>query len=624
MLIKTHHAKILLTLLDEGFIQQTAENQHALYVLELQNLVVPIKPDVYTLSYVGKQFATIINSLIEEGYIDDISLWKPTSQFIDSRVVSAILSASLNKNRVCHDGYLLLNKRGLVERKNRVYYLNRYGKRLKNLIQQVKPRIRITTQIARYLRNLGEGPLKTDRIDLDNELIDELEAMRIITFALPKGGVLSFTGVGRLVKKLVDMIVPTDTIEAVLDDDIFYIIRRYEKGVSLTSQESKLFYELGYFDSNGAPTKAFSLASEIFHLLLHEDYRSIRLIDLELAEIYLLDLIARVHQKEKTVSKEMLYRELFQKPLDEVKHLKEFYGRRLRTELGAEKRLEIEEKLHRMQTIEEVFQYFYHKNRWKHKLNELLSDLLFSLESFGLIVSDTRGGYQLTDYGRLVLEEQRKMGFRSIRADAVKAINLGFSEKMAINIDWYQRAYESKLVSEYSVTKSGLFYSELAYKVARVPYLTTFETTVFRKVPLEGVCINELYEFFGEDKKESVYVALQKLQARNLIRILPDGGVTLTRVGRLLLPAIATSRVKRPLNPLVIKVVSAIAKVKSLYAQEDPKRFKEILKEASKKSGLDVTTFRRGLKVAREAGFIGTNGLTKAGKNLIAVLESVM
>lgn len=151
---------------------------------------------------------------------------------------------------------------------------------------------------------------------------------------------------------------------------------------------------------------------------------------------------------------------------------------------------------------------------------------------------------------------------------------------------------------------------------------------VFQTIPEKGMTVDEVYEILqkrGEDP-DRIRWALEKLEARHLIDILPDGNVVETKAGKLLDQALAgvPEGFGNPVNPLMVRVLSALREVGTLYVKERKVRvLPRNIKEAWKRSGLSKEAFDDALKAARVSGFVGKNSVTTAGLLVLEATEAM-
>jgi Uncharacterized conserved protein len=247
------------------------------------------------------------------------------------------------------------------------------------------------------------------------------------------------------------------------------------------------------------------------------------------------------------------------------------------------------------------------------------------MEGFELIRStvDDEGKevFEITEWGEKVLE--RKV--EEVSSDSVKAITITRKTFSSPNIEWFNKAKEEGLVGSFEPTKNGYFFANLAEHIERLPLLTKFEREVFSLIPEKGVTVdevvNKLKDRYEEDR---IRFALEKLEARHLIEILPDGNVIETEAGVLMDKALSgvPTGLGFPVNPLLVRVLMALREVGTLYVKERKVRIlPKNIKEALKISGLSKEAFQDALELARAAGFIGETSINEQGLLLLDAVE---
>ena len=299
----------------------------------------------------------------------------------------------------------------------------------------------------------------------------------------------------------------------------------------------------------------------------------------------------------------------------QYKALLERYGRRLK---------EMPEKF---RLIAEKFAEAKDLARW-YDDNFELREALLSLEAVRLVHSGigSRGQtvYAVTETGHAVRRDQER-NHRDVTATAVKAVSIARRTYDAPARAWWDEARAQQIVGSMEATESGRFYAHLAETVERLPLLTRYEMEVFHRIPDRGMTVDEVYAAL-EDKldRERIRWALEKLETRHLIDILPDGNVVETEAGQLMDRALAgvPEGFGNPVNPVVYRLLKALREVGSLYVKERKVRIlPRNVKEAMKRSGLSQEAFENALEQARAAGLIGRNSINEAGLLLLEAVE---
>ncbi len=78
-------------------------------------------------------------------------------------------------------------------------------------------------------------------------------------------------------------------------------------------------------------------------------------------------------------------------------------------------------------------------------------------------------------------------------------------------------------------SKSGLLYEELAL-AKKIPFITKAPMDIFKRVPNSGVTVKELLTDEEDSEQTKILEALDKLEAKGFIEILPDGSPHRDRV----------------------------------------------------------------------------------------------
>jgi len=147
---------------------------------------------------------------------------------------------------------------------------------------------------------------------------------------------------------------------------------------------------------------------------------------------------------------------------------------------------------------------------------------------------------------------------------------------------------------------------------------------VFHRIPEKGMTVDEVYAALKDRlPEERIRWALEKLEMRHLIDILPDGNVVETEAGEIMDRALAgvPEGFGNPVNPVVYRLLKALREVGSLYVKEKKVRIlPRNIAEAMKRSGLSKEAFENALEQARAAGLVGRNSINEAG---LLVLEAV-
>ncbi len=638
MIVKKEHARILLELKEKGAIEVSREEEAPYLELERANLLNMDKPLNYSLTYWGRGLAEVLERLISDGTLSHPEEWSDDYRWISSEILLMIESALRNGNNVSPRTYDILHSRGLAttikeEKKGERKVVSEEGKTVFEIFRGAKPRLIIDRELYDFLRKLPEGPAPQSMLPTKTRLPHLLESMRLTAFSVPAREIYTFTGLGKLVKETLQYVAPT--FETVLSEDIMVSLARLvdEGRDFLTETEIETLEGLAYIDGEGNLLPAGEKLLEVYNLWKGKKFLDVKTISIDILDAEILRTINRLWDKHETnpeilPTPDEIVNELLYRPLKEYKHLISYYGRRIYQDIGYQKKQEIEKKFAELKTVEEVFKSFYEKGgKWREKMMDLVRQALYSLESFGLIKSiemEDKEVFDITDHGMKVLEDMNLRGIRDIPSTAVKAITISNREFAAPNRSWYEMAAERNLVSQGGPTESGRLYASLAYEIERMPHLTRFELMVLKAIPEKGFFVENVYESFDPIWHEEIEFALNKLEARGYLDILPDESVVLTEDGKLLKRALAGApdSLGNPINPLMVRVLKAIAQVGTLYVKEKKVRIlPRQIQEAIKLSGLEPERFQKELVILRSAKLMGQNTINEAGLLVLKLVE---
>ncbi len=380
-----------------------------------------------------------------------------------------------------------------------------------------------------------------------------------------------------------------------------------------------ILQSLGYLGPSGELLPAGEFVMEAFRLLKDRPQGLAVAFDLEKDEVDVLKAIKDLWDKAKSNPEERptlenLKKEMIKRKSAEYKIMKEKYGEKF------------EEIIEEYRDIARNFFYATDLNAW-YVENFDLRAFLHSLEGFQLIRSekDEKGKevFTLTEFGRKVLEDEAEQ----VSAPAVKAITTPRKAFAAPNLEWYNLALKEGLIGTGGPSRRGNLYADLAEKVYRLPFLTKYEYMVFSVIPEKGITLSEIYELLKDELPAwKIRFAINKLEARRLIEVLPDGNVVETEAGKLLDQALLSvpKGAGFPVTPTIVRVLQALKKVGTLYVKEQKVRIlPRNVAEAKRISGLSDETFAEALQVARLFGYVGYNNLTDTGMMLLEAVEKM-
>ncbi len=630
MLIKREHAEALLKLL--AFEEETKskgmdilEADEDLYAeLEMQALVRQSAPLKRELTYLGKEFALILKELIEKENLPPPEEWPEGFRFLGTEIIAMLEAAGLC-GQVGPLAIEALKERRLAaemkdpETGKEYIGLTEAGKRIFKIYQALEPELEISSTLAQEIRKLPAGPARTALLTTDTHTKHLLEGMRLLAYSIPSSDIYTFTALGQAVKK-------TLTLGGfgegdVLTSDLLWALADVADGREVPEATVAILQSLGYIDQDQELLPAGYWGLEVLRLWKREIIPDAWTIAIEEEEVEILQAIEHLWKKaennpEETPTFGNLRAEMIDRKIKQYKEILARYGRKL------------EEMPEKYQQIAGEFVLAKDLARWyDNNFNLRLS--LYSLESFNLIRTgeDQKGRevFELTEFGKQVLADQ-ETHLREISSTAVKAITMTRRSFSAPNISWVEEAQEAGLLGTGEPTQSGYFYAELAESISRVPHLTRYEAEILATIPSRGISIEELFELVGEGKRRRFKWALEKLEARHLINVLPDGNIMETEAGELLDRAVSgvPQNFGHPINPLIYRVLKALAEVGTLFVKEQKIRIlPRNIKEALRRSSLPQEVFDETLKAARHAGYVGKNTITEAGYLILQAVEKM-
>ncbi len=647
MVIRKEHAIALKRLLEarnSGPLWISADEEPVFTELELAGLVRYPQPLQAVLTYAGTALAEVLRDLYTQGPeawreeesevtgdqvileahgLADPETWPESWRWIGSEII-ALLDAADRAGQVGPLAEQVLMERGLAarvwdrERKRELVVLSDAGRQVLEIYRTAEPGLEISADLAEFIRKSPMGPAPARFLPTGTHDEHRLEAMRLIAYSVPQADVYAFTALGQAVKRTLEL--GGFGTGDVLTGDLLWALASAADERPLSDTTQQVLQSLGYLDPQGRLTPAGEWALEVFRLWRDRPEREVWSFALEQEEVEVLKTIHTLWQKAKTNPEEAptfanLRREMIDRKVKQYRELLKRYGRRL------------QEMPEQFRKIAERFAEAKDLARWYDE-NFHLRHALHSLESFQLIASSVdhkgREVFRITEFGQWVFQDQ-EIQEREVSSTAVKAITMTRKTFSAPNLEWWRQAREAELVGTAEPTASGYFYAWLAENIQRLPYLSRYEMEIFQRIPSRGITVQEVYELFrGEIPKHWIHWALEKLEARHLIEILPDGNIVETPAGERMDAAL--SGVPRgfgsPVNPLIYRVIKAIAEVGTLYVKERRIRIlPRNLKRALQRSGLSEEAFEDALKAARAAGFLGRNSVNESGLLLLEAVE---
>ncbi len=547
-------------------------------VLELAGILRFELPGSYSLTYTGESLVELIKSLEDKGI--GIDQWEDNFRFVGSEVIAMVDSVIRAGGRIPEDFVKPLEERGLA-REGR---LTEEGEELWEIYRLARPQLVVDQELAKLIKKLPVGPVrKTGVVDIDDELVKQLEAQRLIAFSMPPADFFTFTGLGQKIKEAVEKgAQPFPTVVSV--DILLAVKRAKESPQDLSENDIVTLQAMAYVDENlellpagEALYMAYKLYNEGAMLLTP----SIVLTDDDITVLFAVDELWKKNRENPEIE-------------PTPKQIKGYIA------------------------------------KVKPALEKEVMKCLYSLECFGILTSaEGKKGellYTFTDWGRKVLEDQKRSR-REITSPAVKCITATRKEFTAPGADWYEEARREGLVGDFGPTDSGTLYADLAVSIERLPHITDYEMEVLSKISDRNMLyLKEYMEKYPEDGGHRIRKAIEMLDAKGFVEILPTGMVVLTEAGIYLKRALAgvTSGFGNPVTPHLVRVIKAIKEVGTLYEREHKIRVRpDRWKKVERLSGLDPETFSEVVRIARMTKFLGTNSLTQAGYYLLKAIEEL-
>ena len=564
--------------------------------------------------------------VILEAYgLDKPENWEEGWRWVGSEVI-AMLDAADRAGRVGPLAEKALLERGLAarvrDRDKKVEYLTLtdQGRRVLEVYRAAEPGLEISAELANVIRKTPLGPAPSSELPTGSHEEHLLENMRLIAYSVPASDIFAYTALGQAVKKALET---GGWGEGdVLTSDILWTLADYVDTGEATEAALATLQALGYVGPAGELLPAGEWALEALRLYTEGARPDVWSFSVEGEEAEVLKTIDALWKKaeqnpEEVPTFERLKREMVDRKIKEYKALVEKYGRRL------------DEMPYKKKLIAERFKEAKDLAKW-YEENFDLREALNSLESFNLIESsvDDKGRevFLVSDWGQKVIEDQAQ-NERDIPSTGVKAITMTRKTYSAPGIEWYQVGKEAGLLGSAEPTKSGFMYAHLAEHIRRLPHLTKYELMVFHKIPARGMTLDELYQALEKKlDKERIRWALEKLEARHFIDILPDHNIVETEAGELLDRALAgvPEGFGNPVTPLVVRLLKALKEAGTLYVKEKRVRIlPKNIEKAIRLSGLSKEAWENAMEAARVAGFVGKNSVNEAGLLLLEVAEKM-
>jgi hypothetical protein len=628
MIITKKHLHILEAVFDKKMssidsMEVLNDDKDYLYYIQLVQMgLLREDEDHFFLTFPGMMFMEAYRMAQYNGVMPDISSYSDDFKFVGSHIINMLVTAKLSKGKVNDIIRTKLEKRGMVVDNQ----LSEFGIKVLEVFEETSPYFYINKPLQEFLKKTLIGPApKRELLEADKYQILEAEALRLLSFSAPDAKYYNLNGVGQEIKN------------ALLKGAFFKPITEEYLDAVLSIDTANSFDEEKYFEDenlkqdliaqavidencNLLPAGKHLLKAAILFESDFHDLNDSNSIDIDEIEFGVLETIKEINDKSNKnpnylATKNNIRKEFIDKKFNEVTHLKNEWGRRLK-ELPDVKQKYIKE-LENTKSAEEWFNRVYD-----------FDAALFGLQGFNLIqpeLKDDKMYYILTADGKKVYELLHNNP-HEIPAEAVKAITTTRHWFFAPDGRWIEKAKEANIINT-APTSLGLFFERLAYEI-KIPNLTKYGLEVIKPLPYTtGMYLDDLLKYLKNYSKEEVIQLIEKLDARGIVQMFPNDMILLTQAGIKIKQATSglAGNFKYPVTPDIINVLTALTEVGSLYIKERKVRIlPNNWKKALKLLKMDMETFENTLTLLRKAGYIGKDSITENGLLLIEAAELLM
>ncbi len=560
MIILKSHAKLLLRAYETGikFADVAGDDIRYLDQLEKMGLIGMDEDGVFTPTYSGSLLVETIQHAPEFG-AKPLQEWDDTFRFIGSEIISMLHTASLAQGRVGKIFEKELEERGFSQNGQ----LTPIAYNVIELFEKAHPRLIISKELADYIRKIPPGPGLTKHLPGGKHELLELEAMRLISFSIPRSDIYSLSGLGQQIRAAI--LNSAAAYEVVINERILkaFLTEDYK-----SLAEFPRLVAMGFVKENGELLKAGKHLVPAAKLYYEGPIIVNPSIHLDIFDVYILECVEEA-AKQNLPSSEKAIADILKKNF----------------------------KLENINVKSHIYK-------------------LISLRLLDPHFSDDSEFYVLTDWGKEVLEHQRNKE-RPIPAYAVKSITLTRMEYTAPEYDWFMEGEKAGLTGNGFPSKAGLMYARIASNAKKIPYIDSLKAKALRMLPLtRGMYVDELKEIWKE--KEDLVDVLCALDADAIVDLLPGGGVVLTEVGKLIKRAIQTcpDSIQYPVTPLLVIILTEIKK-----GLDEGMDITAAMKKAEKNLGIPAKIIENEILLAKRYRYLSSKNLTQPGKDLVKAYQ---
>ncbi len=570
MIITKRHALLIKQLkdkwsqglqLDKVEDELNDEDLESLVHLELSGLVEEGE-DGYGLTQAGH----LISEAIEEcsSMAGDFESWPDNFKFIGSEVISMIevarqaqgdidkqpeISAQLEKRGMAVSGRLLPVAESILE-----------------AYDAALPRISLTPTLMEGLRKCPPGPGVKSLLPFSRDEIWELEAMRLLTFSLPKGSNYSLTGPGQQIRAaLIKAVAPSP----VLDDQMLLLLLKED----LDTKERQILQAAGAMDDQGnllPGGKALRVAARLLYAQPIELVPSVCIDKLDFTVLEVISDLVEKGEQDPNIQ-------------PDTKSIKERLEAR-----GISK-----SETHRALLVLEGYQLI--EPSWG-KADQMI--------------------YTLTGLGHRILEDRGKHGFESVSARAVMAITVTRIENLSPEDKWLELAEKQTLVGKGFPTKSGQLFSKMACDLERMPVVDTMQRRVMDVMPYwRGMFVHRIFELLPGIREEDIVQALDRLAGSGLVDLMPGGLCRISEAGEFFKRAMSVvpEGIEFHVTPHMLRLLDAAARHQT--------NGKIDWKQTERSCGLEADIISETVLAMRKLMYIKSDKITNAGKLLLDGLD---